>query len=152
MPEISVIVPVYRVEQYLNSCIDSILTQTFTDFELILIDDGSPDRCGDICDKYQKIDSIILGCKFGEEHSRQVRYPPVVIFQALGHFAQLSFDFDLTSKDEECERHQTSPLDRRIFIFQPTVQEICILIDQVVEADSHVAQGNDNVTAGHRVF
>ena len=45
MPEISVIVPVYRVEQYLNSCIDSILTQTFTDFELILIADGSPDRC-----------------------------------------------------------------------------------------------------------
>lgn len=59
MPEISVIVPVYRVEQYLNSCIDSILTQTFTDFELILIDDGSPDRCGDICDKYQKTDSRV---------------------------------------------------------------------------------------------
>ena len=42
-PEISVIVPVYKVERYLNECIDSILAQTFTDFELILVDDGSPD-------------------------------------------------------------------------------------------------------------
>ena len=44
-PEISIIVPVYQVEKYLNECIDSILAQTFTDFELILVDDGSPDNC-----------------------------------------------------------------------------------------------------------
>ena len=43
-PEISIIVPVYKVEKYLNECIDSILAQTFTDFELILVDDGSPDN------------------------------------------------------------------------------------------------------------
>ena len=46
LPEISVIVPVYKVEEYLPQCIDSILAQTFTDFELLLVDDGSPDRCG----------------------------------------------------------------------------------------------------------
>ena len=46
LPEISVIVPVYKVEKYLPQCIDSILAQTFTDFELLLVDDGSPDRCG----------------------------------------------------------------------------------------------------------
>ena len=46
IPEISVIVPVYNVEPYLAECIDSILSQTFTDFELLLVDDGSPDRCG----------------------------------------------------------------------------------------------------------
>ena len=45
MPQISVIVPVYKVEQYLRRCVDSILAQTFTDFELILVDDGSPDNC-----------------------------------------------------------------------------------------------------------
>lgn len=50
--QISVIVPVYKVEQYLNRCVDSILNQTFTDFELILVDDGSPDNCGRICDEY----------------------------------------------------------------------------------------------------
>jgi len=59
MPKISVIVPVYKVEKYLHKCIDSILSQTFTDFELILIDDGSPDKCGEICDEYAKKDSRI---------------------------------------------------------------------------------------------
>ena len=49
-PEISIIVPVYKVEKYLNECIDSILAQTFTDFELILVDDGSPDNCPALCD------------------------------------------------------------------------------------------------------
>lgn len=59
MTEISIIVPVYKVEQFLPRCIDSILNQTFTDFELILVDDGSPDNCGRICDEYAKKDSRI---------------------------------------------------------------------------------------------
>lgn len=58
-PKISVIVPVYKVEPYLRCCIDSILAQTFTDFELILVDDGSPDHCGAICDEYAAQDSRI---------------------------------------------------------------------------------------------
>ena len=59
MPKISVIVPVYKVEQYLCRCIDSILGQTFSDFELILVDDGSPDNCGKICDEYAAKDERI---------------------------------------------------------------------------------------------
>ena len=59
MPSISVIVPVYKVEHVLPRCIDSILTQTFCDFELILIDDGGPDRSGEICDAYACKDSRI---------------------------------------------------------------------------------------------
>lgn len=58
-PKISVIVPVYNVKQYLPRCIDSILTQTFTDFELLLIDDGSKDDSGKICDKYAQKDKRI---------------------------------------------------------------------------------------------
>lgn len=54
MAEISIIVPVYKVENYLYRCIESIISQTFTDYELILIDDGSPDKCGDICEEYAK--------------------------------------------------------------------------------------------------
>ncbi len=59
MPSVSVIVPVYKVEPYLHRCVDSILAQTFTDFELILVDDGSPDNCGAICDEYAAQDSRI---------------------------------------------------------------------------------------------
>lgn len=58
-PKISVIVPVYNVEQYLPRCIDSILAQTFTDFEALLIDDGSTDKSGKICDEYAKKDNRI---------------------------------------------------------------------------------------------
>lgn len=60
MPEISVIVPVYKVEPYLRKCVDSILAQTFTDIELILIDDGSPDNCGAICDEYAAKDNRVV--------------------------------------------------------------------------------------------
>ena len=59
MPQISVIVPVYKVEKYLKRCVDSILSQTFTDFELILVDDGSPDGCPQICDQYAQQDDRV---------------------------------------------------------------------------------------------
>ena len=59
-PTLSIIVPIYNVEAYLSRCIDSILAQTFTDFELILIDDGSPDRCAEIMEEYAAKDSRIV--------------------------------------------------------------------------------------------
>lgn len=59
MCEISIIVPVYKVEPYLRKCVDSILAQTFTDFEVILVDDGSPDNSGKICDEYASKDSRV---------------------------------------------------------------------------------------------
>lgn len=58
-PKISVIVPVYKAEAYLHRCIDSILAQTFSDFEVLLIDDGSPDKSGYICDDYARMDSRV---------------------------------------------------------------------------------------------
>lgn len=59
MPEISVIIPVYNVEAYLRRCIDSVLSQSFKDLEVLLIDDGSTDSSGDICDEYAKADERI---------------------------------------------------------------------------------------------
>ncbi|NSQ65201.1 glycosyltransferase family 2 protein [Enterococcus faecalis] len=59
MCEISIIVPVYKVEPYLRKCVDSILAQTFTNFEVILVDDGSPDNSGKICDEYAIKDSRV---------------------------------------------------------------------------------------------
>lgn len=57
--EISIIVPIYKVEKYLQRCIDSVLSQDFTDWEMILVDDGSPDRCPKICDENTHKDSRI---------------------------------------------------------------------------------------------
>lgn len=58
-PKISVIVPVYKAEAYLHRCVDSILAQTFQDFEVLLVDDGSPDRSGEICDEYARKDKRV---------------------------------------------------------------------------------------------
>ena len=57
---ISVIVPVYRVEKYLEECIDSIIGQTYPFLEVILVDDGSPDGCGAICDRYAQKDPRVI--------------------------------------------------------------------------------------------
>ena len=59
VPKIVVIVPIYNVELYIHRCVDSILNQTFTNFELILVDDGSPDDCGKICDEYAQKDNRV---------------------------------------------------------------------------------------------
>lgn len=59
--EIDVIVPIYKVEKYLRKCIDSLIGQTYKDINIILVDDGSPDNCGVICDEYaRKYDNIIV--------------------------------------------------------------------------------------------
>lgn len=57
--KISVIVPIYKVEKYLHRCVDSIINQTYTNLEIILVDDGSPDSCPKICDEYAKIDDRV---------------------------------------------------------------------------------------------
>ena len=57
--KVSVIIPVYKVEKYLEKCIDSVINQSYSNLEIILVDDGSPDNCGKICDKYAKKDNRI---------------------------------------------------------------------------------------------
>ena len=56
---ISVIVPIYKVQDYLKECIESIINQTYSDIEVILVDDGSPDRCPQMCDEWAKKDKRI---------------------------------------------------------------------------------------------
>ena len=58
-PKISVLVPIYNVESYIKRCVNSVLRQCFTDWELILVDDGSPDDSPTICDEYAKNDARI---------------------------------------------------------------------------------------------
>lgn len=59
MPEISVVIPVYKVEKYLDRCVESVVSQSFEDLEIILVDDGSPDNCGAMCDAWAKRDERI---------------------------------------------------------------------------------------------
>ena len=56
MPAISIIIPMYGVEKYLRRCLDSVLNQTFTDWQAICVDDGSPDKSGEIAEEYAKRD------------------------------------------------------------------------------------------------
>ena len=67
-PTLSIIIPVYKAEEFLPECIESVLKQTFKDFELILVNDGSPDKCEEICRSYADLDRRInvISKKTGE--------------------------------------------------------------------------------------
>lgn len=80
-PKVSILVPVYNVEKYLQRCVDSVLAQAFTDWEMILVDDGSPDRCPQMCDEYAQQDErikvvhkenggLVSARKVGFEHAK----------------------------------------------------------------------------------
>ena len=98
MPLISVIIPVYKVENVLYHCIDSILKQTFKDFELILVDDGSPDGCGAICDSYAEKDcrirvfhNINRGVSFARNFGINVALGEYVCFVDSDDFVQPNY-------------------------------------------------------------
>ena len=69
----SIIVPVYNVDKYLRECVDSIIQQTFSDFELILIDDGSSDSSAEICDEYARSDKRVVVVHKANEGSTSAR-------------------------------------------------------------------------------
>lgn len=72
-PKISIIVPIYKSEPYIHKCMESILNQTFSDFEVILVNDGSPDNCGQICDEYAKKDNRVKVIHKGNGGSASAR-------------------------------------------------------------------------------
>lgn len=92
----SVIVPIYNIEKYLRRCIDSVLSQSFTDYELILVDDGSPDACPAICDEYAKIDGRIK--VIHKKNGGLVSARQAGIREAVGEYV-----FHLDGDDALCE-------------------------------------------------
>ena len=92
----SVIVPIYNIEKYIRRCIDSVLSQSFADFELILVDDGSPDMCGAICDEYAEKDTRIK--VIHKENGGLVSARQEGIKQARGDYI-----FHLDGDDAICE-------------------------------------------------
>lgn len=90
-PLVSIIVPVYKVEKYLHRCIDSILAQTYKNFELILVEDGSPDNCGKICDEYAQKDKRIIVIHQNNQGVSKARQ--IGIERAKGEYV-IQFDSD----------------------------------------------------------
>lgn len=101
MPAISVIIPVYNVENYLNRCIDSVLAQTFNDFELILVDDGSKDNSLSICNDYANKDDRIK--VFHQENRGAAAARNFGVKQACGEFV-IFVDSDDAVAEEYLER------------------------------------------------
>lgn len=97
---ISIIVPVYNTEKYLYRCIQSILAQTYTDFELLLINDGSTDFSGEICDKYAKIDSRVR--VFHKENGGVSSVRNLGLDNAMGELVMFC-DSDDYMKPDMCE-------------------------------------------------
>lgn len=87
MPELSVVVIIYKVEKYLCQCVDSILAQTYRDFELILVDDGSPDGCPYICDEYARKDNRVKVIHQKNQGSVAARYNGLLA--ATGEYVSL---------------------------------------------------------------
>lgn len=98
MPTISVIVPVYKAEDYLANCIDSILSQDFQDFELLLIDDGSPDQSGALCDRYAVLDRRVR--VFHKENGGVSSARNLGIQEARGQYIAFADSDDWMEPDE----------------------------------------------------
>ena len=81
MANISVIVPVYKVEEFLSRCVDSILCQSYSDFDLILVDDGSPDRCGQMCEDYARQE----GCKYLRLDTNSRNTSARALYKSMGY-------------------------------------------------------------------
>ncbi len=108
MPEFSVIVPVYKVEKYLRRCVDSILIQKDADFEVILVDDGSPDNCGAICDEYAAKDDRVT--VIHQENSGASEARNTGIKKATGKYL-LFIDADDRLNNDSCFKNVKRVLD-----------------------------------------
>lgn len=137
---ISIIIPVYRVETYLSQCIDSVLSQSFTDFELILIDDGSPDNSGEICDVYARKDERIkvihqdnCGVSMARNHGLRIARGEWVTFIDSDDWVEESFlhDFYLQENglaDVVCQglkyiNHATGKIKRKRQFDEEIIQQ-----------------------------
>ena len=96
-PKVTVIVPVYNAEEYLNRCVDSILNQEYEDLELILVNDGSTDRSGEICQAYEAKDPRVI--LLAKENSGVSDSRNLAISQAAGKYLQFVDSDDWLAPD-----------------------------------------------------
>lgn len=126
-PKVSIVVPIYNVERYLNECIDSILRQTLKDIEVILVDDGSPDNCGKIIDEYAKEDSRVIAI-----HQENSGYSVAVnkgIDLAKGEYIGVIESDDFIEPDmyellyKDAKKNNTDVTKGLFYFYNPTLNE-----------------------------
>ncbi|MGN8643166.1 glycosyltransferase family 2 protein [Catenibacterium mitsuokai] len=112
MPKVSIVVPVYKAEKYLVRCVKSLSNQTLKDIEIILVDDGSPDNCGHMCDEFEKTDSRIkvVHKKNGGLSSARNAGLEVAIGETVG-FVDSDDDVELTMYEELYETLISNQVD-----------------------------------------
>ena len=98
------------------------------------------------------VNSIILRAQLGEEHAAQICDSFILVLETLCHFSELALDLDLSSKNEECESHETCSLNASIFIIEAAVEEVGVFVDEVIKADSHVSESDNNVRSSDWVL
>ena len=127
----SVLVPVYQAERFLDACIQSVLCQTFTDFELILVDDGSKDRSGAICDAYAEKDARIRA--FHKENGGQFSARSFALQHASGEII-VFLDADDALKENALERMEQTFAEYRcdcVFVGLDRVENGTVISSQV---------------------
>lgn len=95
--KVSIVIPIYKAEKYLPTCVDSVLGQTYKDLEVILVDDASPDRCGEICEEYAKKDSRVRVIHKENEGVSKARNAGLAI--ATGDYVQFVDSDDYLAED-----------------------------------------------------
>lgn len=106
--KISVIIPVYKVERFIHACVDSVLQQTYENLEVILVDDGSPDQCPQICDRYEKEDTRVRVIHQENQGLSGARNTGTAV--ATGEYI-LYLDSDDFLKNDYCETVMQAALD-----------------------------------------
>lgn len=157
---ISVIVPVYKVEQYLPQCIDSILNQTYRDIEIILIDDGSPDACGKICDIYAGKDKRIK--TFHKNHGGLSETRNYGIIKSSGEYLAFVDSDDWIEPDmyEElinvAKEHQAEIVCSGFFYEYPDRTEIATVLDKKyvnnIDLVKSLINGKINIHAWNKLY
>lgn len=138
MAKITVIVPVYLTEEYLPRCLDSILNQSFSDFELILVEDGSPDNCGKICDKYAEKDGRIkvihqsnAGVSSARNRGLDLASGDYIVFIDSDDWVGPHYLLDLMDSDADLVCHSFSTLDEKeVFIKRQSNHKRTLLISK----------------------
>ena len=138
--KISLIVPVFNSEKYIRRCIDSILVQTYTDFELILIDDGSPDNCGKICDEYAEKDKRIIVIHQENKGQAAARNVGLDYVFEKGHSEWIAFvDSDDWINNRTLEILLNDALSQNVLI------SICNYSSKHSEADSQIIHNQKSI-------